>query len=367
MLPQQPQEYDPNYSLPQQVQDIYRDGKLQQQPHPEQKAESGKRMSKSRSIFTPIDENGPIISQHWAFSTSSEEAARKGTAISATPIVYPQSTDVEAASRPVNWRRPKLSIMIPEESDTESVTSDAFSQSSSNAANARRNEQGEDNPSVSGVVLPPLSPLVAPLLSAGEAGPPNPFPRPHDPVQVFLVNDDELYRTLPNAFTNDDLLPSPSDFYPNWNFTGDGHTLPSPLNYTTPDMETGPNFLREDPRAILDSSLANTTPSSPQSSTHQRQSKDSEARPAEEFVPAKTMPAYNFNDHSRSTSSVSCASLLDFGMTAGHPFNWDFQLGSGADMLGPIVVHEKSNDHHGIVNDIDIDPVDQLLEEWTTA
>ena len=47
---------------------------------------------------------------------------------------------------------------------------------------------------------------------------------------------------------NNDFLPSPSSFYPEWNFgTRDGgNTLPSPLNFATPVVGTGPSFMRED-------------------------------------------------------------------------------------------------------------------------
>jgi len=46
---------------------------------------------------------------------------------------------------------------------------------------------------------------------------------------------------------NNDFLPSPSSFYPEWNFNGrDSNTLPSPLNFATPIVGTGPSFLRED-------------------------------------------------------------------------------------------------------------------------
>lgn len=43
-----------------------------------------------------------------------------------------------------------------------------------------------------------------------------------------------------------ELLPSPSSFYPEWNFRGgDGNTLPSPLNFATPVVGSGPSFLHE--------------------------------------------------------------------------------------------------------------------------
>lgn len=52
---------------------------------------------------------------------------------------------------------------------------------------------------------------------------------------------------LPSRFITNDFLPSPSSFYPEWNFRGgDGNTLPSPLNFATPVLGSGPSFMRED-------------------------------------------------------------------------------------------------------------------------
>lgn len=45
---------------------------------------------------------------------------------------------------------------------------------------------------------------------------------------------------------NQEFLPSPSSFYPEWNFNGRENTLASPLNFATPVVGTGPSFLRED-------------------------------------------------------------------------------------------------------------------------
>jgi MADS-box transcription factor len=52
---------------------------------------------------------------------------------------------------------------------------------------------------------------------------------------------------LPSRFMTNEFLPSPSSFYPEWNFSGrESNTLPSPLNFATPVVGTGPSFLRED-------------------------------------------------------------------------------------------------------------------------
>lgn len=45
-----------------------------------------------------------------------------------------------------------------------------------------------------------------------------------------------------------EFLPSPNAFYNDWSFRGsDSNTLPSPLNFATPVVGTGPSFLREEP------------------------------------------------------------------------------------------------------------------------
>ena len=104
------------------------------------------------------------------------------------------------------------------------------------------------------MVLPPPSPSASAVLSAGASGPPNPFARPH-PVGRDGRDGRERERdsvetpvsALPSRFMNNEFLPSPSSFYPEWNFRGgDGNTLPSPLNFATPVVGSGPSFLREE-------------------------------------------------------------------------------------------------------------------------
>jgi MADS-box transcription factor len=62
------------------------------------------------------------------------------------------------------------------------------------------------------------------------------------------MNIDTPVSALPSRFLNNEFLPSPSSFYPEWNFRGsDSNTLPSPLNFATPVITNGPSFLRDDP------------------------------------------------------------------------------------------------------------------------
>jgi MADS-box transcription factor len=248
-----------------------------------------KRMSiKSRSIFTPIDESRSILSQHWASSTSAAETSKGEVATSTRS----QSVDVGSVSRnngdvrspplpqranthnknrnmsissqdtftppsrtnsaQLNAKRPRLALQIPDEpSDGGSQTADSSPHGSTDATGTHpaRRTGGTDGSHSSGVVLPPPSPSASALLSAGASGPPNPFARPHPPTQNSQSNNniETPVSALPSRFMNNEFLPSPSSFYPEWNFRGsDSNTLPSPLNFATPIMTTGPSFLRED-------------------------------------------------------------------------------------------------------------------------
>jgi len=255
---------------------------------------------KSRSIFTPIDESRSILSQHWASSTSNAEPARSEPAPtsnnrshSVDMVTVTRNNTGKTSPPPVNsnthrnrnvsissvpdgftppsrtnsaqlggGRRPILKVQIPDEPSPDggsarSATADSNSspRSSTNTTSANRRPKGGNNPDShsSGVVLPPPSPSASALLSAGASGPPNPFARPHPVSQTSQTNSnngnmiDTPVSALPSRFMNNEFLPSPSSFYPDWNFrSSDSNTLPSPLNFATPVVGTGPSFLRED-------------------------------------------------------------------------------------------------------------------------
>jgi MADS-box transcription factor len=158
-----------------------------------------------------------------------------------------------------SMKRPVLKVHIPAETDDENDnTANPVSdpQSSADAASSNTQQNGRGSDSHSGVVLPPPSPSASALLSAGASGPPNPFARPHHPVSQPSQNSntsnnmiDTPVSALPSRFMNGtDYLPSPSSFYPEWAYGGrnDSNTLPSPLNFATPVVGSGPSFLRED-------------------------------------------------------------------------------------------------------------------------
>ena len=243
---------------------------------------------KSHSIFTPIEENRSILSQHLASFAAEPQGSKpdmvsgaigRAHSIDGTPLIrsrlsssppQPQrsgvlgspgrsrvaagtsggepgfappsrsnSLKVGSAGRP---RGPRLTVQIPDGgSEAGSATGD--SNSPRNAADGSTQGPQRHN-SHSSIVLPPPSPSASALLSAGASGPPNPFARP--PPQQN-VNGDTPVSSLPSRFMNSEFLPSPSSFYPEWNFRGgDNNTLPSPLNFATPVVGSGPSFLRED-------------------------------------------------------------------------------------------------------------------------
>lgn len=247
-----------------------------------------KRMSvnKSRSIFTPIDESRSILSQHWASSASAAESSRGETATSnrshsvdvgavsrnngsdPSPPPVPQRANTHTKNRNTsmssvpdsftppsrtnsgqfNPKRPRLALQIPDEpSDGGSQTADSSPRESTDATGVHPSRRGGTEGSHSSVVLPPPSPSERSILSAGASGPPNPFARPHLPQTSQGNGIDTPVSALPSRFMSNEFLPSPSSFYPDWNYRGsDSNTLPSPLNFATPIIPSGPSFLRDD-------------------------------------------------------------------------------------------------------------------------
>jgi MADS-box transcription factor len=244
---------------------------------------------KGGSIFTPIDENRSILSQHLAAfhaeplkadgsnrpqtlevvgsfprsnATTSPPAAQRAAdgqahAKREGPMASIPETTFTPPSRSNSLRvgggaaRPRLKVQIPDEpSDGGSATAESGSpRGASTDGTSQPSRRPTDSHSGSGVVLPPPSPSATTLLSAGATGPPNPFARPNPHHQNNNnMNIDTPVSALPSRFMSGEFLPSPNAFYNDWNFRGsDSNTLPSPLNFTTPVVGTGPSFLREDP------------------------------------------------------------------------------------------------------------------------
>ncbi|EGY17257.1 hypothetical protein VD0002_g9307 [Verticillium dahliae] len=256
---------------------------------------------KQHSIFTPIDENRSILSQHLAsFAAADSSASKSDAGIKIESVNRSQSVDVGAVSRtnghtsspplpqqsdsqgPGKGRnvsiaaipettftppsrsnsmklgsvgggggaRPRLRVEIPDEPSDEQQTATGASETQSPrtqadpaATQAARRPEGQ----ASNMVLPPPSPSASALLSAGATGPPNPFARPA-PQPNNNMNIDTPVSALPSRFLNNEFLPSPSSFDTYWYQRGgnDSNTLPSPLNFATPVVGQGPSFLRED-------------------------------------------------------------------------------------------------------------------------
>ncbi|KAJ5336575.1 Transcription factor MADS-box [Penicillium brevicompactum] len=245
-----------------------------------------KSLSKSRSIFTPIDDRGSVLARHFGAGAPSYEMPHNNhpLKVEGRPQGSPglQSIPVRAAteaprsesepkpsrtnSGPLPPKRPQLKVQIPsEQSDGGgSATADSSRDSAGNKTSTPAKTSAEN--SGSGVVLPPPSPSAGAILSAGAQGPPNPFARPPPPVPATRNdsygsnsgnpgngnnsnNIETPISALPSRFVSDALLPSPSSFFPEWGFGRSGpdsNMLPSPLNFPTPAVQNGPGFSRED-------------------------------------------------------------------------------------------------------------------------
>lgn len=241
--------------------------------------------SKSRSIFTPIDDRGSVLARHFGAGAPIYESPRGNQAlkveaqeestetrpassrakehtrtqsISSAPELQPP---MRTNSGSLPSKRPQLKVQIPSE------TSDRESAAGSSSGN-KTATPAKDNPPT-GVVLPPPSPSAGAILSAGAQGPPNPFARPPPPGATSQgssyagnsgtsnnnssSNNANTIETpisaLPSRFVSDALLPSPSSFFPEWGFGRSGpdsNLLPSPLTFPTPAVQSGPSFSRED-------------------------------------------------------------------------------------------------------------------------
>lgn len=238
---------------------------------------------KQHSIFTPIDENRSVLSQHLAAFTDSQiksehsrvppfdapTASSQQTASPPQPMKSPPGASTErrqlsVSSIPDQTRtppsranslrvggpsRPRLKVQIPDEpSETGSNTAESTSagQHSTDATSQTTRNDGSHS---SGIVLPPPSPSAATtLLSAGATGPPNPFarPAPNNPPHNHSLMDTPA-SALPSRYMANEYLPSPSQFfadsYPRHH---ESNTLPSPLNFATPVVGSGPSFLRDE-------------------------------------------------------------------------------------------------------------------------
>lgn len=240
--------------------------------------------AKSRSIFTPIDDSRSLLAQHWGIGKSTTEpksdikrehdtqsdARNQASKFTSSSRLQQREAPVPRRTNSIefpppsrsstalsNAKRPRLKVQIPEEqSDADSAAASSPRQSAVTTNDTPAKSTEASHSSGTGVVLPPPSPSASAILSAGASGPRNPFARPHPPGgpsqgQSYSSNNNSIetpISALPSRFVADGLLPSPSSFYPEWNFRGSGgdsNLLPSPLNLQTPVMG-GSSFREED-------------------------------------------------------------------------------------------------------------------------
>lgn len=232
--------------------------------------------SKSRSIFTPIDEGGSVLAQHFFGAPDPPKPKREEDLADIKPP--PRSITVPSIPRPSSQpnsrsqttvpefappqrtntsgsksgARPKLNLQIPSEAeDNDSPSGGSPLQSAGPSANPAR---GGDH-----IVLPPPSPSASAVMSAGASGPPNPFARPPPPTSnqnrdAYSDNRNNIetpISALPSRYMNNDLLPSPSNFFSEWYDSGrnplNSAVLPSPLVFPTPaDARSGLGFSNRD-------------------------------------------------------------------------------------------------------------------------
>ncbi|CAN8101454.1 unnamed protein product [Discula destructiva] len=238
---------------------------------------------KQHSIFTPIDENRSVLSQHLAaFADSgmknehtrlptldasaasrntasppqprgtepgSAASQRRQTSVSSIPEQTHTPPSHASSLRVGGPSRPRLTVQIPDEpSEAGSNTAESTS-TGHHSTDATSQTTRNDGSHSSGIVLPPPSPSAATtLLSAGATGPPNPFARPpiNNPPHNHSLMDTPA-SALPSRYMANEFLPSPSQFfadpYPRHH---ESNTLPSPLNFATPVVGSGPSFLRDE-------------------------------------------------------------------------------------------------------------------------
>ena len=250
--------------------------------------------SKSHSIFTPIEESRSLLAQHWQQARNSDTASAdqairaqsidvaalanvKAGSVSPkfpqpsqqqipTPLLPPRSAStVSLSSVPQtarsstfgsDARRPRLTVKIPTEASEADEDTESSSAHDANASVATQPAKG--------VVLPPPSPSANnPLLSAGAAGPPNPFARPAPPnTQSGNKELETPLSALPSRVMEGNMLPSPSDIWGNmFSRTNTDNSMVSPLNFgQTPTVSNGAGFKDEpeDRKRKADDDLAST-------------------------------------------------------------------------------------------------------------
>lgn len=236
--------------------------------------------AKSRSIFTPVDDSRSLLAQQWGSSKTTAvpkpeikeetaiQAPRRDSEVSRDELPRtrsppgntqievppPQRSDSSEFAPPSRSdsqsgaKRPRLKVQIPEEQSDSGSPATGSSPRKSETTPPKASTEASHS-SGTGVHLPPPSPSDRgnAVLSAGAQGPPNPFARPAPPPMGTQAKNDSIetpISALPSRFMADQLLPSPSSFYPDWAFGRSGgesaNILPSPLNFGQTPVHNGP-------------------------------------------------------------------------------------------------------------------------------
>ncbi|PKY08034.1 hypothetical protein P168DRAFT_314162 [Aspergillus campestris IBT 28561] len=231
-------------------------------PHPPRSLSS-----KSRSIFTPIDDRGSVLARHFGLGPPSPrpdttdgagEASREaspavGTAAttqSAPPPPRRAATDTPRGRRPPSsshrpgptaagqCHRRRLLVRRPQgphPGQGQQPGRLLVRRRPPAAVPLRRRPPERRGPGAAESVRPAPPPGAAAAQNAAAYGANN--------------NIETPISALPSRFVSDALLPSPSSFFPEWGFGRSGpdsNMLPSPLTFPTPSGPTGPGFSRDD-------------------------------------------------------------------------------------------------------------------------
>ncbi|KAJ3472931.1 hypothetical protein NLG97_g10624 [Lecanicillium saksenae] len=227
---------------------------------------------RSHSIFTPVEENRSILGQHSKLfsteeSTIKEEPASRsqsvdGGAVTRTSPPLPRSHSSMDKSRNVSL--PEVAFAPP--SRTNSLTGGPLSGRPRGPKLTVQIPDGgseQGGSAVTGESGSPRNPADTPTHTQRRhgsipTGPPNPFARP--PVNPHGIGGNNLNKNetpqsaLPSRYLGGEFLPSPSSFYPEWNYkASDSNTAASPLNFSTPVVGSGPSFLNQDPNPATSS------------------------------------------------------------------------------------------------------------------
>ncbi|TKA76315.1 hypothetical protein B0A55_04191 [Friedmanniomyces simplex] len=233
--------------------------------------------NKAQSIFTPIDDSRSMLAQHWG-ATSHIDASKIDPAFKFEGGPRSASVDIAAIHREkqnagrLNGAspRPPPSRMMrsPQPPQrTSSTTSMPAAPTRSNTAqtDAKRprlkvhipsEQSGDEGGTGPGRLTATFPERRSPPFSR-RTRPTEPFRPPPPPMSTnpHAMNRDANHietpiSALPSRFMSDNLLPSPSTFYPEWGFGRSGDSLsgmlPSPLNFQTPVIPNGQGWREED-------------------------------------------------------------------------------------------------------------------------